>query len=136
MQKENETQEQNCVGLTVQREARCTNDLLGFSDEQLLKLAANGAGLNIKAIQVDLNDCFSALIVGEKHTKEKLIWNPLLDDGDALRLAVKLGFFSNTEGLMQFQAYYSDEIRKDCKPTAATRRAITMGAACIGRART
>jgi len=28
MLKENEGQEQNCVGLTVQREARCTNDLL------------------------------------------------------------------------------------------------------------
>ena len=28
MQEVNEIQEQNCVGLTVQREARCTNDLL------------------------------------------------------------------------------------------------------------
>ena len=28
MQEINETPEQNCVGLTVQREARCTNDLL------------------------------------------------------------------------------------------------------------
>ncbi len=28
MQELNETQQQNCVGLTVQREARCTNDLL------------------------------------------------------------------------------------------------------------
>lgn len=33
MLKENEGQEQNCVGLTVQREARCTNDLL--SDEAI-----------------------------------------------------------------------------------------------------
>lgn len=32
MQEQNETQEQNCVGLTVQREARCTNDLLYVAD--------------------------------------------------------------------------------------------------------
>lgn len=30
MQEVNETPEQNCVGLTVQREARCTNDLLAI----------------------------------------------------------------------------------------------------------
>jgi len=32
MQELNETPEQNCVGLTVQREARCTNDLLCVAD--------------------------------------------------------------------------------------------------------
>jgi hypothetical protein len=64
-------------------------------------------------------------------------WNPLTDDGDALRLAVKLGF-----EIVQF----STSVRvcplvggDDCHeghgndPYAATRRAIVRAAAEIGR---
>ena len=141
MQEQNETQELNRVGLTVQREARCTNDLLGFSDEKLLKLAATGAFLNVKAIQVDFNDCFNALIVGERHTKEKLIWNPLLDDGDALRLAILMRLDINFNFNQAF--VWRADMEEDAAivgfgddSSVATRRAIVLAAAQIGRAKT
>ena len=60
------------------------------SDRELLELAAKAAGLHIKGHQVDYNDTFTHLVVGAKFTKQKDKWNPLTDDGDALRLAVKL----------------------------------------------
>ena len=50
-------------------------------------------------------------------------WNPLSDDGDALRLAVKLGLLADTGLTSQFME------SKDC---AATRRAIVCAAAAIG----
>ena len=77
-----------------------------------------------------------------------LIWSPLTDDGDALRLAVKLGldvcidtphenephthvvgFLSEhtTEPFSAIEYHHSD-------PYAATRRAIVRAAAEIGRA--
>ena len=70
-------------------------------------------------------------------------WNPLTDDGDALRLAVKIGF-SDEEGVSIFLADKEDPtvvVRKGGKagamelagndPYAATRRAFTRAAAEI-----
>lgn len=64
-------------------------------------------------------------------------WNPLTDDGDALRLAVKLGIQINpgTE-TNRFSVTHSnqqilEERRQD--PYAATRRAIVRAAAEIGK---
>ena len=56
-------------------------------------------------------------------------WNPLADDGDALRLAVKLGMF--------MRSIVKDIPRSeyDADPYAATRRAITRAAAEIGKAK-
>lgn len=124
-----------------------------MTDQQLLELAAKAAGLNIKAQSVNVDDRWIGLIVGEKHTREKKFWNPFTDDGDALRLAVKLGlkvspyvFFSErcqlaasavqsgggmTEDIRGvFPAYSESFIQHD--PYAATRRAITCAAAAIG----
>jgi hypothetical protein len=58
-------------------------------------------------------------------------WNPLKDDGDALRLAVKLGLFTRPEfyhfrSLERFAGQDADEY-------TATRRAITRAAAEIGK---
>ena len=61
-------------------------------------------------------------------------WNPLTDDGDALRLAVKLGIatrrISNkamaSSSVGQFDEYCDDD------PYAATRRVIVRAAAAIG----
>jgi hypothetical protein len=54
------------------------------------------------------------------------MWMPLADDGDALRLAVKLDLFDAAT-----LTYEPEEYRTD--PYAATRRAITRAAAEIGR---
>lgn len=53
-------------------------------------------------------------------------WNPLTNDGDALRLAVRLDLLTS-DGTY---SYEPDEWRID--PYAATRRAIVRAAAAIG----
>jgi len=66
------------------------------------------------------------------------LWNPLTDDGDALRLAVKCNLdielqedcvFANGFEVQNYQLF---EWHKD-DPYAATRRAIVRAAAEIGR---
>jgi hypothetical protein len=59
------------------------------------------------------------------------VWNPLTDDGDALRLAVKLHMFD--AGL--FMAFRFEETRKDPSKDdyEITRRAIVRAAAKIGK---
>lgn len=66
------------------------------------------------------------------------LWNPLTDDGDALRLAVKLGFVVDTGAIST--AVHANNGERDIgfewhnnDPYAATRRAITRAAAEIGR---
>ncbi len=65
-------------------------------------------------------------------------WNPLTDDGDALRLAVKLGLSlgPNFDGELAVcfarqGADFTEEYGSD--QYAATRRAIVRAAAAIGR---
>ena len=75
------------------------------------------------------------------------MWNPLTDDGDALRLAVKLRMsfhFEDQNGQECIEVQHShNEESGECKcvlepllfdTNAATRRAITRAAAEIGRA--
>ena len=102
-----------------------------MNDKELIELAAKAAGHNYKPK--------SGCIVVDGIPG---VWNPLEDDGDALRLAVKLrvqvtpGAFRNNE----FAAYACGGIvtREYKAPTikdefAATRRAIVRAAAEIGR---
>lgn len=91
-----------------------------MEDKELLELAAKAAGINMDSWE----DCG---------------WSPLSDDGDALRLAVKLGlrfehhlshpyvavFVPKIVG--RFEEEYNDD------PYAATRRAIVRAAAEVGR---
>lgn len=69
------------------------------------------------------------------HCDVMVCWNPLIDDGDALRLAVTLritphidGNLTDAESSLGFstEAHFSD-------PYAATRRAIVRAAAAIGK---
>lgn len=56
-------------------------------------------------------------------------WNPLTDDGDALRLAVKLGLFNDEDFVAELKAIWM----YSCTDYyAATRRAIVRAAAEIG----
>ncbi len=61
-------------------------------------------------------------------------WNPLTDDGDALRLAVMLGilFTYMKERFEMFQKFYLEELDTGLKPSEATRRAIVRAAAALG----
>ncbi len=111
-----------------------------MTDRELLELAAKAASLSIKAQSVTADDRWIGLIVGEKHTREKKFWNPLEDDGDALRLAVKLEL---DIGINRPNAVCIDLDKdnwiveyKNSDPYAATRRAIVRAAAEIGRGNT
>lgn len=102
-------------------------------DQEMLELAAKAAGIKLgewhgTGYWVDMGDSPYGAVA--KH------WNPLRDDGDALRLAVKLKMdIDNTDG-EHTQAYcagkYGTEANGD-DPCAATRRAIVHAAAEIGR---
>lgn len=94
-----------------------------MTDKELLELAAKAAGIEIEwyAPNVEVWD-FSQVPD----------WNPLTDDGAALRLAVKLRVSVHVDGNMTdvedcTEAHLSD-------PYAATRRAIVRAAAEIGKA--
>jgi hypothetical protein len=96
-----------------------------MTDKELLELAAKAAG-------IDWADGHESTGLRDQNGK---VWNPLTDDGDALRLAVKAlnwphggRAFDNAVSAM----YAVGQLPKD--PYAATRRAITRAAAEIGKA--
>jgi hypothetical protein len=89
-----------------------------MTDKELLELAAKAAGIEVTP---NLNGWEEKYPMG---------WNPLTDDGDALRLAVKLGILSHP----LLQHYFAVEtLMPEKDPYAATRRAIVRAAAEIGK---
>ena len=69
-------------------------------------------------------------------------WNPLTDDGDALRLAVKLGLMIDIQNKVNATSVWTTDESGSADfdaahgkdPYAATRRAIVRAAAEIGKA--
>jgi len=101
-------------------------------DKELLELAAKAAGIEPLGKAFEMNGDFAGFCMPTRK-----VWNPLTDDGDALRLAVKLrlelGFPKEycvwsfgTNGVVCTEDPSND-------PYAATRRAIVRAAAEIGR---
>lgn len=101
------------------------------NDRELLEYAAKAAGLRVNF-----------------HPAASYRWNPLTDDGDALRLAVKLGIivdvrYGGEESHLEFnevcywvekgRPYKVMKFEKGIDPYAATRRAIVRAAAEIGK---
>lgn len=97
------------------------------TDRELLELAAKAAGKDSSRWV----DGFGLLQNGSGS-----IWNPLTDDGDALRLAVKLGIhIGPNPGNGCAIAYNAEHIAEEEyseDKAAATRRAIVRAAAAIG----
>lgn len=106
------------------------------TDRELLEFAAKAAGISIDKSEANGggvgNNGFSITGDAMLDWHNNIRWNPLIDDGDALRLAVKLDIFSTPD----FFTYRDMERfgRKDDYACAATRRAIVRAAAQIGRA--
>ena len=110
-----------------------------MTDREMLEAAAKAAGIVIVRSRLDDPLQRDMLVKNSRRNtgQESGAWNPLTDDGDALRLAVKLhmrldlytgvGAQCGPHPWMN-QADYKD---KD----AATRRAIVRAAAEIGRAK-
>jgi hypothetical protein len=105
------------------------------TDKKLLELAAKAAGYSVEYAD-DAGLLPYALPSGKD-------WNPLTDDGDALRLAVKLDMdivfdfdrvmvvFGNGDGTCITEYFY--ELPNPTDRYAVTRRAIVRAAAEIGK---
>lgn len=115
-----------------------------MTDRELLEMSAKAAGINFVWCSAHPSIPEYPAEYPVLATKDKRPtsygWNPLTDDGDALRLAVKLELThrivnGTSEAFKEkgnFSNYTSKEkIVKD--PYAATRRAIVRAAAEIGK---
>ena len=98
-----------------------------MTDREMLELAAKAAGY----------DCRWEGDGDFINLEDGLPWNPLTDDGDALRLAVKLGLcvqVLNQYGETQVFRKTGYTLEKHgTDPDAATRRAVFRTAVEIGR---
>jgi hypothetical protein len=102
-----------------------------MTDKELLEAAARAAG-----IEYEIDEDGDVYM----HQPEQRPWNPLADDGDALRLAVKLSLvvwdweqYQKAMAEVRHGAArgeYWEDVGTD--PCAATRRAIVRAAAAIG----
>lgn len=108
-----------------------------MSDREFLEFAAKAVG-NDDVFAY--NDHFLHARADDYHR-----WNPLTDDGDALRLVVKLklNVICNSSGTVTVRAGKNPDVSEVFiqlptadDPYAATRRAITEAAAAIGKAGT
>ncbi len=120
-----------------------------MTDKQLLKDAAKAAGIKLVFFGPDELPLDCTGMAPAMNILSAKVWNPIEDDGDALRLAVKLrisvwvdssdaccswvpeGQHPFSEGMEQL----AEEITNG-DPYAATRRAIVRAAAEIGRSKT
>jgi hypothetical protein len=102
-----------------------------MTDRELLGLAAKEAGITLDG-WCSADDDGKA---GFRDWTTGLIWNPLTDDGDAFRLAVKLRILiDNCEVNYPINnTYYTLPFTYGMDAYAATRRAIVRAAAEIGK---
>lgn len=114
-----------------------------MTDRELLESAAKAAGMKPGHAHGEyawqpMLECLSTL---DERNREQL-WNPLEDDGDALRLAVKLHLEIDHNHPMDNDAWVmvrtngrldgqTEEIDGEAGRAAATRRAIVRAAAAL-----
>jgi len=104
-----------------------------MTDRELLEAAAKAAGMPAFASGA------TGLRVSHDGVRSGYIWNPLTDDGDALRLAVKLNITVSNSEAQKHACASSIKVSGIClnthqgDPYAATRRAIVRAAAEIGK---
>lgn len=98
-----------------------------MDDRELLELAAKAAGIKHPGGE----HCINGPAVWDCEALRW--WRPLTDDGDALRLAVKLKLIVEVGScwLSKYGPVFGEDVLPD--PLSATRRAIVRAAAAIGR---
>jgi hypothetical protein len=113
-------------------ENRCQRRRI-LNDRQLLEAAAKAAGIDVEFDKN--NDTWTRPVRMDRCVNARVYWNPLKDDGDAFRLAVKLGIevgnyhqYGKGFALFGLVEFWDDAT----DPYAATRRAIVLAAAAIG----
>ena len=108
------------------------------TDRELLELAAKAAGIKLHVWGTKGAENFADMDAAPFGK----LWNPLTDDGDALRLAVKLhiqvmpqndGRYCACRNFSMREGYLIDA-EETGDPYTATRRAIVRAAAEIGKA--
>lgn len=121
-----------------------------MNDRTLLELAARAAGipdaLYLDCVAQDMyhpRDGEAGIEVNHRDTRWNclaidVVWNPLTDDGDALRLAVKLRFDISVEREIQVSWWQGESLDTVTwplgdDPCAAARYAIVRAAAEIGK---
>lgn len=115
-----------------------------MTDREYLELAAKAAGIKYDAPTSKPHQVSGAwfglwmVIHEEPYEGQRRYWNPLTNDGDALRLAVQLGicFGPNFDG--DTAVAFGREGQNICEDHgtdryAATRRAIVRAAALTGK---
>lgn len=106
-----------------------------MTDKELLELAAKAAGYQIHASLQAERDDEGCGYMGLWVKGISSCWNPLTDDGDALRLAVKLHIDLDLE---TYGCCAGNRCIENISTTVtleeATRRAIVRAAAEIGKA--
>ena len=119
-----------------------------MTDRELLELAAKAAGIEGYKFMIGAYAKSDAvgLHIRNYGTSNQRVWNPLTDDGDALRLAVKLGLDVCIDSRQENEPHTHvigfrddhtattiDAIEAHGDPYAATRRAVVRAAAEIGK---
>ena len=108
---------------------------MNLTDREMLELAAKAAGMEIV-----LWDFSCVPQVRHKYDHQSFAWNPLNDDGDALRLAVELQLGISVppvvDGRVEVVTFYGPvisivEYPQNDDRQSATRRAIVRAAAAI-----
>ena len=97
-------------------------------DRELLELAAKAAGYKV-------HGSGKLFWIWKDSNVEWVDWNPLTDDGDALRLAIDLELdvsLGKNSAVVEFGQLQIEELGAS-DPYAAGRRAIVRAAAEIGR---
>ena len=97
-----------------------------MNDRELLEMAAKAAGLKVKYTEPSLisGKVFQVFFHDDGYQAD---WHPLTDDGDALRLAVKLGITVFSPDCAEY--HNGGDV------CAAVRLAIVRAAAEIGKSR-
>ncbi len=107
-----------------------------MTDKELLELAAKAIGGNA-FIDRPVPKGFPSVWIWFDDPANATHWNPLTDDGDALRLAVKLNLVVDVNEDMCFtgtgRINIQEPVKKKSGLYAATRRAIVRAAAEIGK---
>ena len=102
------------------------------TDRELLEAAAKAAGVDLEWDGPP--EMWAPMYYYGKTYRQ---WNPLADDGDVFRLAVKLRISLNMPGQGTVQAQANDEsiitevIYKESDPATVIRRAIVRAAAAM-----
>ena len=106
-----------------------------MNDKELLELAAKAAGYELDYESYTAMNLHRPMACRIKGRDVWFKWNPLTNDADALRLAVKLSI--DLLFMPEQELVYADGTPEECRfsedPYAATRRAIVRAASEIGR---